>query len=91
VKEASGIGYITTKTDNNTGHINIVIHSATKKSAQIARMLVEINIKEQIKYQLDLQRLHQVSISCLPQNSYLIPAIIIIISYVIIIDARKFI
>lgn len=59
VKEASGIGYITSTIDANGA--SIMIHSPTETAAKIARMLVEINFKEQIKYQKDMQRLHQVS------------------------------
>ncbi len=59
VKEASGIGYITSNTDSKDGHISIVIHSATPENAKIARMLVEITIKEQLKYQMDFSRLQQ--------------------------------
>lgn len=58
VKEASGISYITTTVDANGA--SIMIHSPTETAAKVARMLVEINFKEQIKYQRDMQRLHQV-------------------------------
>lgn len=57
VKEASGIGYITSMIDG--AGASIMIHSPTETAAKIARMLVEINFKEQMKYQHDMQRLHQ--------------------------------
>jgi hypothetical protein len=58
VKEASGIGYITSTIDANGA--SIMIHSPTETAAKVARMLVEINFKEQIKYQKEMQRLHVV-------------------------------
>lgn len=58
VKEASGIGYITSTIDANGA--SIMIHSPSETAAKVARMLVEINFKEQIKYQKEMQRLHVV-------------------------------
>lgn len=58
VKEASGIGYITSSRDA-AGRICIMIHSPNESASKIARMLVEINFKEQIKYQSEMKRLHQ--------------------------------
>lgn len=59
VKEASGIGFITSNQDDN-GRASILIRAPTDSSAKVARMLVEINFKEQIKYQHEMNRLHQV-------------------------------
>jgi hypothetical protein len=39
-----------------------MIHSPSEAAAKVARMLVEINFKEQIKYQKEMQRLHMVRI-----------------------------
>lgn len=59
VKEASGIGYITSAVGED-GRASIIIRAASESSAKVARMLVEINFKEQIKYQMEMQRLHMV-------------------------------
>jgi hypothetical protein len=69
VKEASGIGYITSTVDDD-GRASILIRASTESSAKVARMLVEINFKEQIKYQLEMQRLHMVNPLLLHHHVY---------------------
>lgn len=60
VKEASSIDYITSQTNNDGDEtsVSILIHAPSAEAAKIARMLVEINFKEQIKYQNEMKRLH---------------------------------
>ena len=67
VKEASSIDYITSQInkDGDDATASILIHAPSAESAKIARMLVEINFKEQIKYQNEMKCLHQMQESLL--------------------------
>lgn len=62
-----------------------MIHSPSETAAKVARMLVEINFKEQIKYQKEMQRLHMVTEIYLSSDLYFIG------SSVLVVDAREFI
>mmetsp|Transcript_10848 Transcript_10848/g.20056 ORF Transcript_10848/g.20056 Transcript_10848/m.20056 type:complete len:636 (+) Transcript_10848:44-1951(+) len=56
VKEQSGVGYLTIDTDG-AGKVSVLVHASSSDSASLARLLIEIHLKEEVKFLSDKDRL----------------------------------